>query len=147
MTINNFSTGRDVTLTVTLPSGGGTLSFPSSAVTDFSADPVLKEIDSKGIDGNSRFGYIPGGWKGTIKMDRLNHTVDDYWAQLEAAYYSGTAIQAATITEIIQEQDGTTTQWQYDGVVLKLEKAGDWNADKKVEQDIAFMASHKTKIS
>jgi hypothetical protein len=80
-------------------------------------------------------------------MDRLNPNMDNYWAQVEADYFAGKNNLAGTITEIIQEADGSTTEWRYDGVVLRLEKSGDWGGDKKVEQMVSFEAAHKVKVS
>jgi hypothetical protein len=143
MTINQFSTGKDVTLTLT--TSYGTLTIPG--LLEFTADPEVTKLKSKGIDGNSRHGVIPDGWKGSFKLDRLNYAVDNLWAQFEADYYAGKSQTTGTILEIIQESDGTITQWQYDGVVITLEKAGDYKGDTKVEQTITFEAAHKTKLA
>src|SRR6185312_11460079 len=104
----NFSVGRDVSVTVV--TSYGTLTF--NGLTDFSADPMTTDLKSKGIDGTPRFGFIPDGWKGSFKLDRLDPTVDNYWAQVESDYYAGKNIQAGTISEIITEADGSVTQWQ-----------------------------------
>lgn len=143
MPFNNFSVGKDVSLTVI--TSLGPLSF--IGLTDFTADPMTTDLKSKSIDGTPRFGFIPDGWKGSFKLDRLDPTVDNYWAQVEADYYAGKNIQAGTINEIITEADGSVTQWRYDGVVLRLEKAGEWGGDKKVEQSISFEAAHKLKVA
>ena len=143
MPFNSFSVGKDVALTVV--TSYGTLTF--AGLTDFMADPMTTDLKSKALDGTPRFGFIPDGYKGSFKLDRLDPTVDNYWAQVEADYYAGKNIQPGTINEIITEADGSTTQWLYDGVVLRLEKAGDWGGDKKVEQTVSFEAAHKTKVS
>jgi hypothetical protein len=123
----------------------GTLTM--TGLTDFTADPMTTDIRSKLIDGTPLFGFIPDGYKGSFKMDRLNPNMDNYWAQVEADYFAGKNNLAGTITEIIQEADGSTTEWRYDGVVLRLEKSGDWGGDKKVEQMVSFEAAHKVKVS
>src|ERR1700761_7368617 len=122
MPINGFSVGKDVSVTVV--TSYGTLTF--NGLTEFSADPMTTDIRSKLIDGTPKFGFIPDGYKGSFKLDRLDPRVDNYWAQVEADYFAGKNNPAGTITEIIQEADGSTTEWRYDGVVLRLEKAGDW---------------------
>ena len=143
MPINNFSVGKDVSLTVVTSYG----TMKLSGLTDFSADPMTTDLKSKALDGTPRFGFIPDGWKGSFKFDRLDATVDNLWAQMEADYYAGKNLQAGTISEIITEADGSVSQWRYDGVILRLEKAGDWGGDKKVEQSISFEAAHKVKVS
>src|SRR5690242_2966779 len=122
MPINNFSVGKDVSLTAITSYGPLTL----IGLTDFTADPMTTDLKSKAIDGTPRFGFIPDGWKGSFKLDRLDASIDTYWAQVEADYYAGKNLQAGTINEIITEADGSITQWRYDGVVLRLEKAGEW---------------------
>lgn len=143
MPINNFSVGKDIALTVV--TSYGTLTF--AGLTDFTADPMTTDLKSKLINGTPIFGFIPDGWKGSFKLDRLDPTVDNYWAQVEADYYSGKNIVSGTISESITEADGSVTQWQYTGVILRLEKSGDWGGDKKVEQSVSFEASKKTKTA
>ena len=108
MPINSFSVGRDVSLTVVL--NGQTVTF--NGLTSFTADPQIKDVTSKAIDGTPRYGIIPDGWKGSFKMDRLDATVDDWWADLEQAYFNGQNVAAGTIMETIQEADGATSQCQ-----------------------------------
>jgi hypothetical protein len=145
MTVNNFTTGRDVS--VQINTSYGPLIIPSTAVLSFNADPEVTKLKSKGIDGTPRHAVIPDGWKGSITLDRLDHALDDFWGRFEADYFANVATGVGTIIERIQEQDGTISTWRYDGVVITLEKAGDWAADKKVEQTFTFEAAHKIKVT
>lgn len=142
MPVNQFSVGRDVSLTVV--TSYGPLKF--AGLTDFMADPMTTDLKSKAIDGTPRFGFIPDGWKGSFKLDRIDPTVDSWWAQVEADYYAGKNIPTATIAEIITEADGSVSEYRYTGVVLRLEKAGDWGGDKKVEQSVVFEAAKRVKV-
>lgn len=146
MTVNQFTTGRDVSVTINVGSGFS-LNIQPTAILSFNADPEVTKLKSKGIDGTSRHAVIPDCWKGTIVVDRLDHSIDDYWAAFEAAYFANNATTSGIITETVQEQDGSITTWRYDGVVLTLEKAGDYAADKKVEQTLTFEAAHKIKVA
>jgi hypothetical protein len=143
MPVNSFSVGRDVALTVV--TSYGTLTF--AGLTNFTSDPMTTDLKSKAIDGTPRFAFIPDGHKGSFMLDRLDPTVDNYWAQVETDYYNGVNLQAGTISEIITEADGSVTEWRYTGVILRLEKGGEWGGDKKVEQTISFEAAFKTKVS
>ena len=143
MPANNFTVGRDVSLVVQTATGA--LSLPG--ITDFSADPMFTDLKSKPLGGVPQFAYIPDGWKITIKLDRMNPIVDNYFASLEAGYYNGQNLIAGTVYETIAEPDGSLSQWRYTGVVLKLDKAGDFSGDKKVEQSLSGMASQKIKVS
>lgn len=145
MTVNNFTTGRDVSVQINTPSGP--LLIPATAILDFDANPETTELKSKGIDGVSRHGVIPDSWKGSITIDRLDQSLDNWWARFEEDYFANRRTGMATIIERIQEQDGTVSTWRYEGVCLKLDKAGSYAADKKVEQSLSFMASRRVRVS
>src|SRR5271163_3909762 len=142
MPVNNFTVGKDVSLVVQTPTGALTV-----ALTDFSADPVYADLKSKPLSGVPIFGYIPDGWKLSFKLDRQDSTVDSYFAALEAAYYNGTNRLSGPVYKTITETNGSLTQWRYTGVVLKLDKPGDFSGDKKVEQSFSGMASRKVQVS
>jgi hypothetical protein len=143
MPVNGFSVGKDVSFTVTTATGN----LSVVGLTSFSAKPMFTDIKSKRLDGMTYFGEIPDGWNGTFKLDRTSPAVDTFFAALEAAYYAGTNTPAGTIQEVILEADGTTTTWQYTGVVLKLEDSGDWKGGARVEQTFAFNATTKTQVT
>ena len=143
MPVNNFTTGKDVSLVIQTPSGA--LTVPG--ITDFTADPLFTDLKSKPLTGIPIHGYIPDGWKLSFKVDRQDPNIDNYFASLEATYFAGGNITGGTVYETITEADGSITQWRYTGVVLKFDKAGDFSGDKKVEQNFSGMASTKVKVS
>ena len=142
---NNFTTGRNIS--VQINTAYGPLLIPASAILNFKANPETTKLRSKGIDGITRNGVIPDSWKGSISIDRLDQTVDNWWAQFEADYYANRRSGTATIIERLQEQDGTVSTWRYEDVALTLDDAGDYAADKKVEQMLSFEASRKVRVS
>jgi hypothetical protein len=145
MTVNNFTTGRDIS--VQINTANGPLVVPAKAILSFKRNPDATKISSKGIDGVMRSAVIPNAWKGTITIDRLDQTVDSWWAQVEADYFDNRATAPATIIERIQEQDGTVSTWRFEGVCLTLDDAGDYAADKKVEQVLSFEAARRVRVS
>jgi len=145
MPVNNFTIGKDISLVINSGSNGRL--DVSAGITDFTADPQTTELSSKNLNGVKKFAIIHDGWKGSFKIDRFNPILDNFWAVVEAAYYSGVNQLAGTIYETITEADGSVTQWRYTGVILKLEKAGDFGGDKKVEQSMSFMASKRNKVA
>ena len=144
MPVNNFTTGKDITLVIQTATGPLNI---NAGITDFTCDRLYTELKSKPLNGVPIFGLIPDGYKGTIKLDRFSPLVDNYFAQLESDYFAGNPQPSGTIYETIREADGSTTQWRYTGVILKLEKSGDYSGDKKVEQTIAFMAAQCVKVA
>lgn len=142
MPVNGFNIGKDVAIDVNMPNGP----VRFSNVTDFQSKQMTTRIESKGIDGINRFGEIPGGWDGTIEIDRADANMDQTIAFMEALYYLGSNVPSSTITETITETDGSITQWQYIGVAFKLDDHGSWKGDAKVTQKLSWVASQRLQI-
>ena len=145
MSVNNFTTGIDVS--VQINTSYGPLLIPATAILDFKADPETTKLRSKGIDGLTRHAVIPDSWKGSVMIDRLDQTVDNCWGRLEEDYYANRRVGNATIIQRIREQDGTVSTWRFEDVCLTLDNAGDYAADKKVEQSISFQAARRVRVS
>lgn len=143
MPMNGFTVGRDVTLNI-FGSDGSTHSF--TQLTGFDKKQETVHVQSKGMDGVIRHLELPDGWTGRITIDRASSDVDDYFAQLESNYYGGLNIPAAQITETITEADGSTTQYRYTGVMMKLDDAGRSAGENLVSQTVSWMASKRLKI-
>lgn len=139
---SQFNIGKDVTLDIVGPQGP--LNF--KILTGFSAKPNYKSIDSKGLDGIDRFEDLPGGWSGDLSLDRSDSTVDDFFAQKEANFYTGLSSTTVTITETIQETNGSISQYRYLGVALTLQDAGNKTGDNKISIKIGFRAARRVKI-
>lgn len=143
MPINGFSVGRDVTLDVV--GASGPLRF--GLVTKFTSKPDIQDQKIKGLDGITRHVRFPDGWSGSFDVERMNDVLDNYFAQLEDNYYAGTNEQPCTITETITEPDGSLSQYRYEGVLLKLDDAGDWEGAKTVKQKVSFVATRRKMIA
>ncbi len=143
MPVNNFSVGRDISLTIVTASGPLNLSL----ITGFRSKPEMAEVKVKGLDGLTRHARFYDGWTGGFDVERQDSTVDDYFAQLESNYYAGINEQPATITETITEPNGAVTQYRYMQVLLKLDNAGEWKGDSTVKQQISFIAAQRRKIA
>lgn len=135
--------GKDVVLDITLPDNS-VLSV--DITTGFTCKQNTRALDSKGLDGINRVADIPDTWSGDFMIDRASSNVDDYFAALEAGYYSGATVNAVRITQTIQEADGTVSQYRFDGVALNLNDAGNWQGDNYVKQQIAWRASKRIKV-
>jgi len=143
MPLNGFTVGRDIALTFVGPNGP--LQF--NLITDFRSKPEITDQKIKGLDGITRHVRFPDGWSGSLSIERQDSTIDDYFAQLEANYYAGLNEQSMTITETITEVNGSVSQYQYTGVLLKLDDAGDYSGDKTVKQSVSFVAQRRFKVS
>jgi hypothetical protein len=135
--------GKDVVLDITLPNNQV---LQVSYITAFTAKQNTKELDSKGLDGINRLASLPDTWSGDFSIDRASSALDDYFAQVEAGYYSGGILNAVRITETIQEASGVITQYRYDGVSLSYTDAGNYQGDAYVKQKLTWKASRRIKV-
>lgn len=145
MAFDQFSIGKDVVIDVIL-SDGTALQLPVT-VTGFMMKAEYARVTSSPMSGKNLEVSLPKGWRGTIKLDRKDNTIDVFFAQREAAFYAGLSITTATITETITESDGTVTQFQYTECSLSFDDAGDKQGDKKIEQTIGVFATEREQIS
>lgn len=145
MPMNNQSVGRDVSLD--LYTSKGILPIPAAAITKFDTMPQTTSTASKGLDGQTRYGVFPDGWKGSMDVDRLGAQLDTFWAQIEADFYNGVNILPGTITETIQEPDGSVSQFRYTGVMFDFKDAGSKVANQLVKQKLDFMAARRIKVA
>jgi hypothetical protein len=141
--INGISVGKDVVLTLNDQSGLVT----TNRIKMFSSKQKTSNRETASLDGTNRHINIPMGWEGSFEMERTSSAIDDYIANLEANYYQGQNIPSLTITETITEANGATTQFQFVGVVLTYDDAGDWKAEDYITQKMSFSAEKRNKLS
>lgn len=142
MPSNAFSVGRDCQLVVMGPFGRVDLTH----VTGFEARQITLPIRIDRIDGTQLAAELPKGWDGYFEIERGSSAVDDFIAAIEAAYFSNGAIPAGTLYQYVQEVDGSTSTYQFDGVVFKLAQAGLWRGDQSVKQRLEFFAARRRRI-
>jgi hypothetical protein len=137
--LGSYNVGKDISLDIVDPVLGA-LRF--AIRTDFEATPEFTELKSIAADGVARYEFLPIGHKLNFSFDRKDSSIDSYFAQREAQYFSGQTLAKVTITETIRNTDGSVSVFQYAGVALKLTNRGSWKGDAKVESKIEGMASY-----
>lgn len=142
MSSSTFSVGRDCQLVVMGPYGRVDLSY----VTGFESRQVTAPVRVDCIDGTQLAAELPKGWDGAFELERGNSAVDDFIAKEEAAYYAGNSVATGTLYQYVSETDGSTSTYQYDGVVFKLAQAGTWRGDQSVKQRMEFFASTRVRV-
>jgi len=142
MPSNTFSVGRDCQLVVMGPFGRVDLSH----VTGFESRQVTTPIRIDRIDGVILAADLPKGWEGYFDLERGSSTADDFVARLEASYHSGAAVTPGTLYQYVQETDGSTSTYQYDGVVFKMAQAGTWRGDQSVKQRLEFFGAARKRL-
>jgi hypothetical protein len=124
----------------------GLLSLP--LLTKFTAKKTSKKLTVKPLGGLPiHLNFMEDGWEGSFEISRVDGTLDKYFAQLEADYYAGNSQPSGTIQQTISEVDGTVSTYQFQGVVLYFDDAGDYEVEKNVVQKVSFLASTRVLMS
>ena len=142
MSLTMFSIGRDTQLVVIGPTGRIDLSF----VTVFESRQLTQSVRVDRLDGNQMGTELPKGWEGSFEFERGDSTVDDFIAAAEQQYFNGDSVPGGTMYQYVTETDGSTSTYQYDGVVFKLSNAGIWKGDSSVKQKLEFFAARRQRI-
>lgn len=145
MGVNSFNIGRDGSQITIFDSLAGQVTF--NGMISFDTKARTKELESENITGTTVFRFVPNGHEGTFEFDRQDSSVEAYFAQLEANFYAQLPPPVATITQTINELDGSVTQFQYIGVQLNLTDAGSWKGLDKVNPKVGWKASKKIPLS
>jgi len=144
MPITGLTVGRDIT--VTLNDNNGLVT--TCRVKKFTAKQKTSSKESAGLNGINLHMEIPMGWDGSFEMDRNNSNVDDYFHELENLnYYLGNPLVPLTLTQTVTESNGSTSQYQFNGVVITYEDAGNYTADDYVTLRVGFKAQQRIKLA
>lgn len=138
-----YTVGRDIAVDITTPAGK--LRIPK--IMTFDAKPQVSNQKITPLNGVSDELQIPTGWNGTITAERMDGTLDDFWAQWEENYFNGIDQQRGTITESITESNGTISVYRYEGVSFHLTDAGNKQGEKTVSQTLSFTANRRKKVN
>ena len=142
---NVYSVGRDCTVIIQHPyaPNGGRLDLQH--VTGFNAEEEYTTTSVKRLDGTRLDDHLPNGWHGSFDVDRGNQQLDQLQQAIDDAYYNlGTRIRG-TVTQYVQEQDGSVTTFVFSNVVFKF-MSGAWKDDQVVKQQVMFNASRRRKV-
>lgn len=138
-----YNTGKDVAIDINTPYGP--IRLPK--IMNFDSKPKVTNQEITPLNGLTDELMIPKGWTGTFEAERIDSTLDDWWARFESDYYNGVNQSPATITETITEVGGGVTKWRYTHVILKFEDAGKKEGDKTIRQSMSFTARRREKVS
>lgn len=143
MPMNSYSVGRDISLCIVAANGPLVL----NQITGFQSKPDTTDKKIKGLDGVTRHLRFPDGWSGTFDIERQDNALGDYWAQVEDGYYAGRNERPVSITETVQEVNGSVSQYRYVNVLLTPDDMGSWKGDESVKQKVKFVAERRIRVS
>lgn len=140
---NGLNIGRDYKFDILTASGPlvlpTLLNFKKRKINE---KRVVKPLNGLPIHLN----FMEGGWEGSFEVSRADATLDSYFAALEAAYYAGVTQPGGIIQETIEEVAGIVSTFQYQGVTLYFDDAGDSEAEKDVIQRVSFAATTRIQL-
>jgi hypothetical protein len=142
MSINTLSVGRDYVINIQGPNGTVTL----DNITSFSSQATPNTHKSTAANGNINFATIPGGFSGTIEIERQTPALENFWATYEDTYYDGENILPYTMITTITETNGAQSQYIYIGVAFEADGIGTVTGDKLIPQRIMFKASRMEQV-
>ena len=142
MSLTAFSIGRDTQLVVMGPMGRVDLSH----VIGFESHQVTQPVRVNRIDGTQIGAELPRGWEGSFEVERGNSVLEDFISAMEQRHFDGQPPVASTLYQYVTETDGSTSTYQYDGVVFRLANAGIWKGDASVKQKLEFFATRRRRV-
>jgi hypothetical protein len=142
MAATQFSIGRDCQLVVIGPQGRVDLSY----VTAFQSNQVTQPVRVDRLDGIQMATELPKGWEGSFEVERGSSAVDDFIAAAEVAYRTSGSLPYGQVYQYVNEPDGSTSTYQYTGVVFRLVNAGIWRGDGAVKQKLEFFAAARVRL-
>ena len=93
------------------------------------------------------YGYIPDGYKISGTLVRTNANLENLALDLNTIFSQGGSTKSGYFNETVNNGDGTTSRYQYTGVVWFLTDVADVSREKNVRQKIEMMASSKKRIA
>jgi len=142
MASTTFSVGRDCQLVVMGPCGRVDLTH----VTGFESRQLTHPLRVDRLDGTQMAIELPKGWEGSFSIERGTSAVDDFIAAAENQFYTSGPVPPGTLYQYVTETDGSTSTYQFDGVVFKLASAGEWKGDASVKQKLEFFAIRRMRV-
>ncbi len=140
---SGYNLGRDYAIDIN--TSYGVIRIPQ--IISFDAKPNIKRINITKLSGETDELLIPDNWNITIVAARQGPVLDDFWAQYEADYYAGNAQSTGTITETVNEPDGSISIWRYQTVQYHLSDPGAKSGDKEVSQTLTCTARRRIKVA
>jgi hypothetical protein len=143
MALTTFNTGKDCQVVVLGPFGRVDLEH----VTGFESRQITASVRVDRMDGTMIGAELPKGWDGSFDIERGSSSADNLVSQIEQSYLAGTTPAPVTLYQNVDEIDGSTSTYQFNGVVFKLSSAGLYKGDASVKQRLEFYATSRSTVS
>ena len=141
---NTLSLGHDVTIDIFDIASGKHIIFPNG--TGFHAQPKYKTVTSTPLNGDPLQADNPDGWHGSLEFDRVDNSIDVWFADREARYWRNQSLFNVSFIQTIQEADGSVSQMRFPNASMKLSDPGSWKSSEKVTIKVDWEASTRERI-
>ncbi len=139
----DFSVGNDCRLVLIMDVIGR---VDLQHVTGFHTQQVTKEIRVARLNDTPLATDIPGGWHFTFTIDRADPTADNLAATMEAMYWNGQRVPKGSVYQYINEPDGSTSTFLFQGASITLNDAGNWQQESAVRMSLRGFSGRRLSI-
>jgi hypothetical protein len=137
-----FNLGNDCEVVASGPFG--LIEFPK--VTGFKIKQRIKKASIEPLNSAPLELHVPMGWEGSFEIERASPAADLLANAIEAGFLANGDLGAGTLTQYVNEIDGSQSIFQMGEVAMSLSDAGDWSRGKSVKQTVEFFASTRVTI-
>lgn len=143
-----FNVGTDLSLSITRNDTNQQVVLDGKK-TRFSSHDKSKLVESQPIDDGGRPDHrvIPGGWTGTIEVDKSQSDFAVLYATIEEAFYDGLQQVYFTLIATEPNADGSGTQrFAYRKAVFHGYDPGTWEKENITKAKVEFDAAERVAL-
>jgi hypothetical protein len=140
-----ISTSREYSLIIT--AGGQQFNISNNYIQSAEIKPMSDLVKFKGISNIITAVPFANGHDIDLEIARVDSFIQDFWALFEASFYSGANIPSGSLTESIQESDGSITQYLYTNLFFIVESFGMIRSNELIVQKLRGFASQMFKVA
>jgi hypothetical protein len=139
---NAYNIGKDCQFVVTGPNGTILANFP---ITKGNAKQNTKEVESRPLNLPPVFAQIPDGWTLDFTFDRVGSELDNIFVNAEQDYWegSGNLLSFSILQTILNANDGSTSQYEFQNLAIKLDDAGEFSSNAVVPMKVMGRCSRR----
>jgi hypothetical protein len=146
--IDGFLIGTQLSVVIQRDDTGAQVALDGRRTT-FSVEERGKLETSEPIDNGGLVEdlWVPGGWQGTINVDRKSDSFSALRSQLDAAFYAGLARVTFTIFTVEPAADlSYVAQYRHTKCVFHGYKPGEWTRER-VKPSVQFVCQQRIKVA
>jgi len=145
MPVNGMNTGADYALFYFDGASGALVDLGD--VQNVKIVALKHDIKSQPYNRQSRYGFVPDGFKIDFSITRTGSTLEDFMVAAAAAFNAGSVQKPGYLQQTTTNPDGSVSRYQYTEMVIFLTDHGEISRDRPVTLTLEGMASDKVSIA